>query len=659
MSAKAILSASVSAPPAVYVEDVFSTFLYTGNGTTQTITNGIDLSGKGGLVWVKHRDQTVDHVFYDTQRGATKSLSSNTSGSEITSSDTLTSFNSSGFSLGADSFNNFVNNAGFGAGNNDYASWTFRKQPKFFDIVTWTGDSTIRAIPHNLGSAPGCIIVKRLNAANSWVVYHRATSATPREDVGFLNSNSAWYIGFDQGDPFWGNTAPTSTNFTVNTALNNSGDTYVAYLFAHDAGGFGDAGTDNVVSCGSYTGNGSATGPIVNLGWEPQWLMIKRTDAAYDWWLSDNMRGMTVGGDDRPLLPNTTDQEQSFDWMSPTATGFQLTTSNINFNASGGTYIYIAIRRGPMKVPTVGTQVFNAIARTGTGAAATVTGVGFSPDWMLVKDRTTTNAQQSHTRIIGKNREMYPSATNAEASASLVELLMDGVNFGDGSGYYNYTRTYINHFFRRAPGFFDVVAYTGGASAISVSHNLGVQPEFVICKKRNASQFWVAGITALINGDYAVNFNSANSFVDLGAGFLGNDSTKLAPTSSTLYFGSAASCNGSGGTFIAYLFATLAGVSKVGSYTGTGTTKQIDCGFTAGARFVLIKRTDSTGDWYVWDTARGIISGNDPFLLLNSTAAEDTSTDYIDPLSSGFEISSSAPAAINANGGSFIFFAVA
>jgi len=123
--------------------------------------------------------------------------------------------------------------------------------------------------------------------------------------------------------------------------------------------------------------------------------------------------------------------------------------------------------------------------------------------------------------------------------------------------------------------------------------------------------------------------------------------------------GSDNATNASSSTYIAYLFASCPGVSKVGSYTGTGTTLSVNCGFTAGARFVLIKRTDSTGDWYVWDTARGIVSGNDPYLLLNSTAAEVTSTDYIDPLSSGFQISSSAPAAINANGGSFIFLAIA
>ena len=108
-----------------------------------------------------------------------------------------------------------------------------------------------------------------------------------------------------------------------------------------------------------------------------------------------------------------------------------------------------------------------------------------------------------------------------------------------------------------------------------------------------------------------------------------------------------------------YLFATCPGVSKVGSYTGTGTTLQLNCGFTSGARFVLIKRTDSPGEWYVWDTARGIIAGNDPYLLLNSTAVEVTNTDYIDTYNPGFEISSTAPAAINALNGTYIFLAIA
>ena len=150
----------------------------------------------------------------------------------------------------------------------------------------------------------------------------------------------------------------------------------------------------------------------------------------------------------------------------------------------------------------------------------------------------------------------------------------------------------------------------------------------------------------------ALILNGTNALITASSWW--NDTS---PTSSLFTVGG--SFNDNTITHIAYLFDTCPGVSKVGGYTGNGTTKTIDCGFTGGARFVLIKRVDSTGNWYIWDTARGIISGNDPYLLLNSSAAEVTGTDYIDPLASGFEISSTAPAEVNANGGSYIFLAVA
>jgi hypothetical protein len=223
-----------------------------------------------------------------------------------------------------------------------------------------------------------------------------------------------------------------------------------------------------------------------------------------------------------------------------------------------------------------------------------------------------------------------------------------------GGGYLNKTSTkYVSHNFRRAPGFFDAVCYTGTGSARTVTHNLGVAPELMITKCRSTTSNWrmyhkdVGNTKSLRLNETAAASTSSEFW---------NDTT---PTSSVFTLGIHVDLNTSSQTYAAYLFASCSGVSKVGSYTGTGTTLSVDCGFTNGARFVLIKRTDSTGDWYVWDTARGIVSGNDPFLLLNSTAAEDTSTDYIDPLSSGFQISSTAPAAINANGGSYIYLAIA
>ena len=132
-----------------------------------------------------------------------------------------------------------------------------------------------------------------------------------------------------------------------------------------------------------------------------------------------------------------------------------------------------------------------------------------------------------------------------------------------------------------------------------------------------------------------------------------------APTSSVFTVGDRAEVNGSY-NYIAFLFATVAGVSKVGTYSGTGNDINVDCGFTSGARFILIKRTDSSGDWYVWDSARGIVDGNDPYMLYGPGAAvEVTNTDYIDPLSSGFTITSGAPSDLNTNGGTYLFLAIA
>jgi hypothetical protein len=647
---KGALAASVAAAAKVYVEDVFSTWLYAGNSSTQTITNGVDLAGNGGMVWIKARNQAFDHTIVDTVRGGTKRLASNLTSAQSTES-VITLFGSAGFTLGT-GFENPWNQ------NNpptNYASWTFRKAAKFFDVVTFTaGTNTNRRISHSLGSVPGLIIIKSYDTAGQvWPVYHRSTG---RGSVGVLNSTQEFGTALPN---IWGTSDPTATDFGFNeTLLATPGANYVAYLFAHDAGGFGDSGNSNVVSCGSYTGNGSAAGPTVTLGWEPQWLMIKRTDVAYDWWFCDNMRGMVVGGNDQSSLANTTNTEQSFDWMAPTATGFELTTSNVNFNASGGNYVYIAIRRGPMKTPTDATKVFGLSARTGTGANATVTG-GQVDDAVLIKNRGSAVGDLFAARLTNTGY-LETSSTVAEVAAGTTILqanswdVMDGVKVGTTSTITNASaNTFINYLFRRAPGFFDVVTYTGTGVARTVNHNLGVAPELMIVKQRNAGQSWLVYSAFTGNTAYLM-LNSTSPTEEIGS-LMWNSTS---PTSTVFSLGTTYT-NGSGGTYINYLFASCPGVSKVGSYTGTGTTLDINCGFATGARFVMIKRTNSIGSWYVWDTTRGIVSGNDPYLLLESTAAEVTNTDYIDPLSSGFQISSTAPAAINASGGSYIYLSIA
>jgi hypothetical protein len=649
MSAKALLGASVSAAP-VYVEDVFSTYLYTGNGSTQTITNGIDLAGEGGLVWIKSRSLGTSHVLTDTARGSSSQLYSDRTNAQGTVSDQVTAFTGSGFSLGTDALGTGTVNANAAT----YASWTFRKAEKFFDVVTYTGNGSTQNIAHNLGSVPGCIIVKQTNGTNLWTIYHRGVDASNPQNYGLWFQTNARDL-----DTYWNNTAPTATQFTVGPkdGTNASGGTYVAYLFAHDAGGFGDAGTDSVVSCGSFTYN-STSGNVVDLGWEPQFVLFKSASSSGNWYIQDTMRGMVAGPTaGARLFPNLSNAEDTGFVVGPYATGFNVKSG---FFTNSDTIIYIAIRRGPMKTPTVGTEVLESVAYTGDGSSNRTIGSSLTPDFVLWMDRDATStdwsshAQGIWDRIRGEDALLSTSNANQESPgwANLYFNLDQQVGWSNGTNsvYTNNSGTdYVTHHLRRAPGFFDVVAYTGTGASIAVNHNLGVTPELIIGKCRTYAFNWIVYHQFLGTGAYiSLNTDAARTLSSL-----------VSAVSATSFTGEANAMSYSGNTHVAYLFATAPGVSKVGSYTGTGTTLNIDCGFTAGARFVMIKRTDSTGDWYVWDTARGIISGDDPYLLLNSTAAEVTNTDYIDPLSSGFQISSTAPAAINANGGSFIFLAIA
>jgi len=627
-----------------YIEDVFSCFLYTGTGATQTIINNIDLSGKGGLTWSKDRSAARTNSLIDTVRGATFEITSDDAGQQTTESNGLNQFNSNGYRIGP------ANNVN--ASGENFVSWTFREQAKFFDVLTYTGTGVNRTIAHNLGSVPGCIMVKRTTTYGyDWAVYHRSLANT---QYLVLNSTAAAATGAT----WWNSTTPTSSVFSLgtNANVNDSGATYVAYLFAHDAGGFGLTETDNVISCGSFTGNG--TTQITTLGYEPQWLLWKRTDASGNWILPDTMRGWDVTGLQNQLYPNTSGAENAAGGtLIPVATGFQ---QALNTAVSPATYIYIAIRRGPMKVPTVGTNVFSPVARTGTGATATVTsGFPVSSAWISSRTNTVSQGFQVYDRLRGANARLSPPYAQQEYSTPTNELTGFDSNTSVTLGASTPDRltnfsgeTYINYFFQRAPGFFDEVCYTGG-SPYNRAHNLTVVPELMIVKCRDTAYNWAVYSSALGNTKYLRLSSTIAAQTDTDIW------SSTTPTTTAFYGGPQSDTSGGGALYVAYLFATCAGVSKVGSYTGTGTTLQINCGFTAGARFVLIKRTDSTGDWYVWDSARGIVAGNDPYLLLNSTAAEVTGTDYVDTANSGFEISSSAPAAINASAGTFIFLAIA
>ena len=228
-----------------------------------------------------------------------------------------------------------------------------------------------------------------------------------------------------------------------------------------------------------------------------------------------------------------------------------------------------------------------------------------------------------------------------------------GVSVGSGTLVNWSGSTFINHFFKRAPSFFDEVCYTGTGANTTQAHNLGAIPQLIIVKGRSGATAWQVYSSALANTEYLV----LNTTAAKATGATRWNSTT--PTSSVFSLGTASEVNTSAATYVAYLFATCAGVSKVGSYTGNGTTQTIDCGFTGGARYVLIKRTDSTGDWYVYDTVRGMSTLTDPYLLVNTTAAEVATLGSVTTVSTGFALNSAILAAINVNAGTYIFLAIA
>jgi len=311
-----------------------------------------------------------------------------------------------------------------------------------------------------------------------------------------------------------------------------------------------------------------------------------------------------------------------------------------------------------MKVPTVGTSVYNATTGAAYSNPETVS-VGFAPDLAVINKRTGTTGHYFVDRLRGGKKYFTSTSTAAEADDGDYKVTFDAQNSATVGGIFGGPYSGIFWFMRRAPSFFDEVCYTGTGSSPNVqTHNLGVAPELIIFKRRaTVAANWLVAtqFTASTFLFLYLDLDISNTTSSYPSGVLNSQ-----PTSTSFSIANTGNVlNASGGTYVAYLFATCAGVSKVGSYTGNGTTQTIDCGFTGGARFVLIKRTDDVGDWYVYDTARGMTVLTDPYLLLNSTAAETATLGSVTTVSTGFALNSTILAAINVSSATYIFLAIA
>jgi hypothetical protein len=301
--------------------------------------------------------------------------------------------------------------------------------------------------------------------------------------------------------------------------------------------------------------------------------------------------------------------------------------------------------------------VFSGISRSGTGATVSVTGAGFPPDAIITKVRNLNGAPAFWDKLRGPNIALTSNTADAEQTTTteISSFDQDGFSAGTSSTFYTNASggyTYINWQLKRAPSFFDEVCYTGTGSATTFSHNLQAVPELMICKRRNISASWI--VYSAATGNSAILQLEDTGAVQTSVTNWNNTT----PTASVFSVGTQGSVNASGGSYVAYLFATCAGVSKVGSYTGTGTLTTVNCGFTGGARFVLIKRTDAVEAWYVWDTIRGMIAGTDPSLRFNNQSSE-SNANSVYTIATGFQLLASPSADVNTNGGTYIFLAIA
>ena len=302
----------------------FQTKLYTGNGSTQSITLDGDEDMQPDMVWLKVRSTTGDHGVFDDQRGGTTNfIRPNKTNAEATS-DSISSLNSDGFSLGA----------GWNDNTATFVAWCWKESATAgFDIVTYTGNETDDTdISHSLSAVPHAILVKKRNGGTNWLVYHQGMDNTHGM---YLDTTDAKV----DSAAFWSDEDPTSSVFTLGDSgsVNGNTDTFVAYLFSEKQG---------FSKFGSYSGNGNADGAFIYTGFRPAWVMIKRTSSTQNWYIWDSKRlGYNV--DNNHLQAQGSDAEGPADTLDLLSNGFKIRESGVGTNGSGDTYIYMAFAEQP------------------------------------------------------------------------------------------------------------------------------------------------------------------------------------------------------------------------------------------------------------------------------------------------------------------------
>ena len=441
------------------------------------------------------------------------------------------------------------------------------------------------------------------------------------------------------------NSSVTGSTVSPGTLTNDGATASTDSPFDDPAGFvFGANEDQNVIKCGSYTktDTGSSNTIHIELGWEPQIILQKRTDGSDDWYLMDVMRQMSTGLTEI-LRPNSSGAELDYGGtiVVPTATGFTVKDNNSD------SYIFLAIRRSDGyvgKPPELGTDVFAMDAGNGSSTIPAFDS-GFPVGFALWRSPASQGNWNVGARLMG-NHVLSANLTAAEQDESDGQTEFDS-NLGFGAGGGLQPSSVQAWMWKRGQGF-DVVAYEGTQSVQNINHSMNKAPEMMWMKNRDSSVYnWSVYHSGLGDNRFKLYLNDDHDYSNDQAAW-----NNTAPTSTVFTLGIDATANHNGSSYIALLFAST-DVSKVGSYSGSNSSQTITTGFQP--RFIIIKRTDTQQDWVVLDTTRGWASGDDPRLEFNNNSAQNNNTDFGAPTSTGFTLTSTVKT--NVSGGSFVYYA--
>ena len=422
-----------------------------------------------------------------------------------------------------------------------------------------------------------------------------------------------------------------------------------------------------------YAGNTNKQS-IDGVGYAPDLVWIKNRTGANNHYLYDTIRGT-----DRSLLTNATNADNvgaqqltSFD-----TDGFTVPYDVSGYNNyAGRNYVAWTWDAGDNQTSTG----ISSVLYVGQGVAQSVKGFGFSPDLVWIKNLAAASPLLIDS-VRGPFLELQPNSTGAETSNNgtrIASIDADGFSFADTAvgGLNQQNNNYVAWGWDAGDGDpvsntdgsitstvkasdatgFSVVTYSANGSTGTIGHGLSSAPEFIIVKKRNAAERWTVYHQNTSNAYIYLNETFAAETANANLRF-GNNSSVVAPTSSVFTVGNSNDVNGSGGTYVAYCFSEVSGVSKFGTYTGTGSSGKAITGLGFRPGFLMIKETSSTGNWAIVDGTRspfGEVTGD--YLYANLSQAEGGGSAPLQFDSDGFTINS-GDSDTNASGQTYIYMA--